>query len=360
MPPRTMRTTIAGTASYLPEKAVANADFLSHSFYDADGAQIQKSTAETIAKLEAITGIKSRRYVTDDLRTSDIALKVAEEAIASAGIDRESLDYVIVAHNFGDVASDNRRSDTVPTLAARVKQRLRIRNPGTVAYDLPFGCAGWLEAVIQANYYIRSGDASSALVIGAETLSRVSDPHDRDSMIYADGAGACVLVATESESDVGIIAHSTRSDTFEHAQLLHMGPSYKAGLNGELFLKMQGHKLYEYALRNVPRVVKDCLSKAGMTLRDITKVLMHQANEKMDFAILDRICRLFGDERPPSFIMPMTISWLGNSSVATLPTLFDLMVRGKIADHEIDSLQTILMASVGAGMNTNALVYRFP
>ena len=109
---------------------------------------------------------------------------------AAVIVDPETLDYVIVAHNFGDVQADRLRLDFCPTLAARIKERLRIKNPSCVAYDLPFGCPGWLQAVIQADYFLRSSDAARALIVGAETLSRVSDPHDRDSMIYADGAGA--------------------------------------------------------------------------------------------------------------------------------------------------------------------------
>ena len=123
----------------------------------------------------------------------------AEDALTSSGIDRESLDYIIVAHNFGDVRAGNLRSDFVPSLAARVKHKLGIVNPGTVAYDLPFGCPGWLQGVIQANYYLRSGDCKRVMVIGAETLSRICDPHDRDSMIYADGAGATILEAVASD-----------------------------------------------------------------------------------------------------------------------------------------------------------------
>ena len=108
----------------------------------------------------------------------------ATAALEDSGTDPETLDYIIVAHNFGDVASHNLRLDFCPTLAARIKQRLEIRNPYCVAYDLPFGCPGWLQAVIQGHYFLRSGDARKALVVGSETLSRVSDPHDRDSMIF--------------------------------------------------------------------------------------------------------------------------------------------------------------------------------
>src|SRR5690606_26513792 len=130
--------------------------------------------------------IAERRYVTDGLVTSDIAYFAALSAIESAAIDKESLDYIIVAHNFGDVRHDNNRSDIVPSIASRVKQKLEIENPRTVAYDVTFGCPGWLQGIIQADYYIKSGDARRVLVIGAEVLSRVCDPHDRDSMLYAD------------------------------------------------------------------------------------------------------------------------------------------------------------------------------
>jgi 3-oxoacyl-[acyl-carrier-protein] synthase-3 len=340
---------------------VPNASFLPNVFYDAAGERLKKSNEETIRKLEEITGISERRYVTDDLTASDIAVLAAREALASSGIDRESLDYLIVAHNFGDVRADNRRSDFVPSLAARVKHRLGIVNPRTVAYDLPFGCPGWLQGVIQADYYLRSGDCRRALVIGAETLSRVSDPHDRDSMIYADGAGAAILEAVESANPIGILSHAVRSDTIDHAYLLSMLHSYHSDPGDQaLYLKMDGHKLYEYALKTVPLVIRESLDKAGLSIGDIRKVLIHQANEKMDEAILKRTFKLCGVPDVPAGIMPMTISWLGNSSVATLPTLYDLMIKGRLEDHALTAGSAILFASVGAGMNINAVTYRMP
>lgn len=354
-------TTIVGTGSYIPEQIIPNTHFFRHEFYDESGRKLERSSEEIVAKFEAITGIGARRYVTDDLNTSDIAAMAADDALSSSGIDREELDYIIVAHNFGDISAHDRRSDLVPTLAARVKQRLGIQNPRAVAYDLPFGCPGWLQAMIQADCYIRSGNAERALVIGAETLSRVCDPHDRDSMIYADGAGACVVQAVKADAPVGIVAHAARSDAYAHAQLLRTGPSYNPDLVGEgLFIKMQGHKLYEYALRTVPLAIKECIIQAGLNLRDISKVLLHQANEKMDHAIVERLCKLFGDERAAASVMPMTISWLGNSSVATLPTLIDMVLKGKVEGHQLDSGQTFVFASVGAGMNVNAMVYKLP
>jgi 3-oxoacyl-[acyl-carrier-protein] synthase-3 len=217
-----------------------------------------------------------------------------------------------------------------------------------------------LQAVIQGDFYIRSGHARRGLVIGAETLSRVSDPHDRDSMIYADGAGACVLEARESDTPTGILSHCSRSDADPQADMLSMGRSNNPAFPGsDLFLKMQGHRLYEYALRHVPRVVKECVARAGVSPLDVSKLLLHQANFKMDEAILERFYHLFG-EHPPRLIMPMTISWLGNSSVATLPTLLDLMMKGKLSRQRIMSGQTIVLAAVGAGMNINAVAYRTP
>lgn len=354
-------TAVVGTGSFIPERLVPNTEFLGHEFFGPDGQKLPASTADIVRKFESITGIGARRYVPDDLCTSDIAYLAAADALTSSSIDKETLDYIIVAHNFGDVAADNRRSDLVPTLAARVKHRLGIVNPKTIAYDLPFGCAGWLQAVIQANYFIRSGDAKRALVIGAETLSRVSDPHDRDSMLYADGAGASVLEGITSESPVGILAHCTRSDTHDHAHLLRLGRSYNPHLDGhDLFLKMNGHVLYEYALRFVPRVLKECITKAGLSLRDVSKILIHQANAKMDEAILRRSYELFGTDPAPELVMPMTVSWLGNSSVATIPTLLDLLLKERMEGQRLKSGQKIVLASVGAGMNINALAYAVP
>ncbi len=351
------RSIITSTGSYIPNLRIENNHFLEHEFYGADGKKLDRANADIIKKFEEITCVRERRYVTDDLNTSDIAYEAAKTALE--GMDRESLDYIIVAQNAGDVRSENRRSDAVPTIAARVKHLLKIKNPYTVAFDVPFGCPGWLHGMILANYYIRSGDVKKVLVIGVETLSRISDPHDIDSMIYADGAGATLVEATEK--DAGILSHVTRSDTYRDAHLLWMGASYNPNHGSDqLYLKMHGHEIYKYAVRTVPQVVKQSLDRVGFTLTDVKKVLIHQANEKMDNAILKRLFKLYDLEAIPEHIMPMTISWLGNSSVATLPTLFDLLQRGKLENHKLNSGDLTVFASVGAGMNINAMVYRMP
>jgi 3-oxoacyl-[acyl-carrier-protein] synthase III len=348
---------ITRTGSFIPALTIPNQKFSNHKFYGSDGTRFEKKTPEIINRLRGITGIDERRYVTDNLNTSDIAFLAAQQALE--GVDRESLDYIIVAQNFGDMRADNLRTDMIPTIAARVKHKLKIKNPYTVAYDIPFGCPGWLHGVILADYYIKSGDAKKVLVIGAEILSRISDPHDVDCMIYADGAGASLVEATGQ--DAGILSHVTRSDTIDHAYLLWIGESYNPDYKGsELFLKMKGHEIYKYAVRTVPKAVKQSLDKAGLTLTDVKKILIHQANQKMDEAILSRLFKSYQVDHIPDDIMPMTISRLGNSSVATLPTIFDLLQRDKLDKHKLVSGDIAVFASVGAGMNINSMVYRMP
>ena len=351
---------ITGTGSYIPSKRVKNEDFLKNEFYDTDGKKLEKTNQEIIDKFLEITTIAERRHVTDDLVTSDISYFSALDAIKSANIDKEELDYIIVAHNFGDVWSDNKQLDIVPSIAARVKHKLEIKNPFTVAYDLPFGCPGWLQGIIQADYFIKSGDAKKALVIGADILSRVSDPHDRDSMLYSDGAGATVMEARKSDDPIGILEHKARSDTFLYSQMLYMGKSYKPDNQNkdDFFLKMNGRKLYQYALENVPQSIKNCLEKSNIHLSEINKLLIHQANGKMDSAILKRLYSLYDIVDIPENVMPMTISWLGNSSVATVPTLLDLLLKDKLEAHEVNKGDILVFASVGAGMNINVMTYR--
>ncbi len=358
MADKSIYSVIKGSGRYIPKVVKKNSDFCNTEFY-ADGKKIDKTNEEIIEKFRQITGIEERRYVSDDLVASDIGFFAAEDALKSSGIDKETLDYVIVAHNFGDVKHDNRQADFMPSLASRIKHKLQIANPYTVAYDLPFGCPGWLQAMIQANYYIKSGDAKKILVIGTETLSRVADSHDRDGMIYSDGAGAVILEAVESEEPVGILAHKTRTDTLNHAFLLWNGPSNNPARDRkEMLIKMHGRKLYEYALTNVPPLIKDTIDKLSLDLGQIKKVLIHQANEKMDEAMLKRLFKLYHVKDIPEHIMPMTIAKFGNNSIATLPILFDLLIKGELKNHELVKDDHFVFASVGAGMNVNAIVYK--
>jgi 3-oxoacyl-[acyl-carrier-protein] synthase-3 len=351
-----MGITITGTGSYIPKEITSNKDFENHDFYNEDGTSFTHQNDVIIEKFKAITGISERRYAQEKYSTSDIASFAAQKAIDYAKIDPETLDYIIVAHNYGDVKYGSNQSDTVPSLASRVKSKLQIKNPSCVAYDLIFGCPGWLEAMIQANAFIKAGIAKRCLVIGAETLSRVTDPHDRDSMIYSDGAGATIIEHT-NDTD-GIISHATATHAIEEANYIYFGNSNNLeDQNPRKYIKMNGRKIYNFALTNVPKAMKSCLEDSGYDIKDLKKILIHQANEKMDEAIVKRFYGLY-DMQAPQDIMPMTINTLGNSSVATVPTLYDLIVNNNMEGHSINKGDLIMFASVGAGMNINAMVYK--
>ncbi len=350
---------ITGLGSYIPTLTVKNSDFLTSQFLNEDGSPFAYGNDVIIEKFEAITGIEERRYATSELNSSDLGYLAAEKAIEDAGIDKETLDYIILAHNFGDVKSNTVQSDMLPSLASRVKHKLEIKNPNCVAYDILFGCPGWVQGVIQAEAYIKSGIAKKCLVIGTETLSRVLDANDRDSMIYSDGAGACIVEAEEGNSNNGILSHSAQTDTFDECYYLYFGNSYNKSEEKDVrYLKMFGRKIYEYAISNVPQAMKNALDKSGLDISDVKKIFIHQANEKMDEAIIKRFYRLFKTPVPED-VMPMSIHELGNSSVATVPTLFDMVKQGKMPNHEINKGDVIILASVGGGMNINAIVYRY-
>lgn len=351
-----MAIKITGSGSYIPTQIVTNTDFARHQFLNEDGSTYAVPNEIIAEKFKDITGIEERRYVEDNLTTSDIAFFAAEKAIEDSKIDPETLDYIIVAHNFGDVKHGAIQSDTVPSIAARVKHKLRIKNPKCVGYDVMFGCPGWIEGMIQAQAFIKAGMAKKCLVIGAETLSRVVDVHDRDSMIYSDGAGATVLELTDDEG--GFLTHETASFTYEESKFLFFGKSYNVDHNPDIrYLKMYGRKIYEFALTQVPLAMKACLDKSGIPISEVKKILIHQANEKMDEAIVQRFFKLYQQPMPEN-VMPMNIKKLGNSSVATIPTLYDLILKGQIENQELHKGDVVIFASVGAGMNINAFVYR--
>lgn len=352
-----MAIKITGVGSYIPSVVERNEDFNNHRFLNADGSTINHKNTVVIEKFKAITGIEERRYAEDHMTSSDMAFIAAEKAIKDAHIDQETLDYIIVAHNYGDVKKGTNFSDIVPSLAARVKHKLRIRNPKCVAYDILFGCPGWIEGVIQAQAYIKAGMAKKCLVIGSEMLSRVVDDYDRDSMIYSDGAGATIL--EKDDSDTGILSFETASFTYDEAFFLFNGSSYNQEQEQETkYIKMYGRKIYNFALTNVPQAMKSCLDESGISIQEVKKIFIHQANEKMDEAICERFFKLY-DLPVPEGVMPMSIHKLGNSSVATVPTVFDLVRNGQLENHEINKGDIFIFASVGAGMNINAIVYRY-
>jgi 3-oxoacyl-[acyl-carrier-protein] synthase-3 len=354
-------TVIIGSGSYIPPVRIDNDYYLDFCFFDPATRQpFEKENREIIDKFYEITNIAERRHSTPEETTSVIGYKAALDAIESSGIDPETLDFIIAGHNFGEMLEENRRTDLIPCVASKIKQKLGLKNPAMFAHDVIAGCPSWVQALIVADLYIRSGQYQRGLVIGTDVTSRVADPYDRDAMIFADGAGAVIVEAMETEEPTGILSHAVQTDATE-ADYLLLGRSLNDAYGkDDLFIRMQGHKVYVYALTNVPKVVKRSLQLAGLTLTDVKKVLIHQANEKMDWAILERVFRLYKIKDIPEDVMPMTINFLGNSSSATIPTLYDLVAKGKLGNHRFNRGDVILFTSVGAGMMINSVVYKIP
>ena len=355
-----MNFKITGTGSCVPDITKTNTEFLNSNFFDDDGNQIERSNPEIIDKFQSITGINERKYVSDEIKSSDLAAVAARNAIKDSNIDQESLDYIIVAHNFGDISSNSNQIDTLPSLSSKVKSILKIKNPKCVAYDIICGCPGWVEGVIQAKSFIKSGMAKKCLIIGCDTLSRVSDSNDRDSMIYADGSGAIILESNDSTSS-GILSHNSATYTFDgENDFLYYGASCNPEISknsNQKYIKMHGRKVYEFALNNVPNAMKDCFDKSKCKIENLKKIFIHQANKKMDEAIIKRFYRLYKVPQPEN-ILPMNIEEYGNSSVATIPTLFDLVKKSDYKGHKLNTGDIIMFASVGAGMNINAITYQ--
>ena len=295
----------------------------------------------------------------DDLRlpeiafmlTSDLAVKAAQAALASAGITSEDLDLIILATSTPDHLGG------FPSTACVVQDKLGAHT-ACAAFDVQAVCAGFTYAIATADAFIRCGSYKKVLVIGAETLSRVVDDYDRDSMIFSDGAGACILEHSEDPNQ-GILSFSVQSHCNDEAYFLYLGKSYHPEADDATrYIKMKGRKVYEYAIKNVPIAMKACIEKAGVDIKEVKKFFLHQANEKMDEGFIKALYKLYDIKDIPADIMPMSIHELGNSSVATIPTLYDLVHKGKYPEHELEKGDVVIFASVGAGMNINAICYR--
>ncbi len=352
-------TIIIGSGCYLPENIIDGSYFKDSVFFDDNNERINKPIDEIIKKFVDITEIEKRRYANQEQFNSDLGYFAAVEAIEDAGIDKESLDYIIYANNFGDV-DDSGMANFMPSLSAKLKNKLGIKNRKCINYDMIFGCPGWVEALILADILIKANKAKNILVVGGETLSKVTDPFDRNKLIFADGAGAVVVTATDEEN-VGVITSETLCDNGEELCYLENSPSLNLDADqSKLYIRMRGRKIYEYALKNVPDAIKATIDKANLTIEDIDKILIHQANAKMDYAMISRLFKLYGHKDYNHDIAPMTIQELGNSSVATVPTLFNLIRKGKMEGQSFTPDTNILFTSVGAGMNINCIVYKFP
>ncbi len=377
---------IVATGSHIPEREIPNTHFKDYQFFTyKNGIYVRDSSSglEVADQYSEKTGIISRRYVIEGRTTSDIAAF----ALKNTGYDLDSLDMIIVAHNFGDFNEATKQGEAVPSISSRVKGKAALTNPNVKTFDLLGGCPGWLQALDIADSMIKAGKAKSIAVIGAETLSYFSDPHNKDSTIFADGAGAVILSAVESDKKEGILSYAGRTDA-DKSHLLTMVPSVNPDYDqNELLLRMIGPKVYRYAVKYVTSVIEESLQEAKKYLgdkfevKDINMFLAHQANERLDADIIKKLLHknvlkelLTGHVSDLIYgLTPLTINLLGNSSVATIPTLLDLLVKGNLSKYtlkrdkenkkliyRLNSNDVICLFSVGAGMNTNAMFYLAP
>jgi 3-oxoacyl-[acyl-carrier-protein] synthase-3 len=339
---------------------VKNAAFANSEFYETWGKKNEKSGAEIVAKLEAITGIRERRYIPHDETSVPLMTRAAANAIADAGLTVNDLSGIIVAHNAGNMLTGDKGYHSIPNMAALLKNALKVETHHCMAYDILYGCPGWLQGVIQAKQILADDDsANHILVVGIEVASRFLDPHDLDSMIMADGCGACIVSRSKSRSG-GVLAHQSFSHSQEDITCIYQGTSYAEDSEKCTYFKMNGRDVYKYATTWVPKVIKAALDKAGKSIEDVDMFLFHQANGKMLSAIAHNIAVLF--EQPDYNFegkIPTTIEFLGNTSVATIPTMLDLIRQKKMKKYKIKKGQLVVMASVGAGMHCNAMVYKF-
>ncbi len=350
---------IIGTGSVLPSVIKANSAFWENSFFGKDNTLMAKDNEEITAKFEEVAGIVERRVAPKGVKASDLGVMAAQLAIKDADIDPETLDYIIVAHNFGDVALGTVQADLLPNLASKVKQKLGVKNSRCVAYDILFGCPSWVQAFIQAEYYLQSGDVQKVLVVGADTVSRMTDPHDIDGMLFADGAGAAILerISLDADNQAGVLTHLTMSDCINGADYLKMGDSLNLETEGQ-FIRMNGKGVFRYAVTAVPAAIKECLDKAGLGLDDVDRFVIHQANVKMNKIILRRLYELYGQASYPEEIMPLVVDKLGNSSAATVPTVLDMIFKKQLANQSINKGDIVVFAAVGSGMHANCIVYK--
>ena len=313
---------ILGTGSYLPEKILTNKDI----------EDIVDTTDEWIYDR---TGIRQRHVVVEGETCSDLAVAAARAAMESAGVDPSEIDLIVLATTTPD--------QIFPSTACIIQPRLGIK--GVPAFDVQAVCAGFVYALSVADQYIRTGSAKRALVIGADTMSRLLDWQDRSTcVLFADGAGAVVLGAAV---EPGIISTHISADG-AYKDLLQVPKGIGRGGCEDPYLEMRGNEVFRWAVSTLGRIVDEALEANGMTKSDIDWLVPHQANIRIIQATARRL------DLPMEQVV-VTVADHGNTSAASIPLALDTAVR----DGRIQRGQTILMEGFGGGFTWGTVLARF-
>ena len=322
-----IRSVVQGCGAYLPERVVTNADL----------AKTMDTSDEWIQQR---TGIRERHIAADGEMTSHLALKASERALAHAGLKASDLDLIVLATATPD--------ETFPATATRVQSSLGMTRGA--AFDVQAVCAGFVYGVSVADSMIKNGLASTALVIGAETFSRILDWDDRGTcVLFGDGAGAIILKAEEGKGDTtdrGVLANALHSDGRQHDILYVDGGPSSTRTTG--FLRMEGKEVFKHAVVNMAAVVGEVLGKAGLTSADIDWLVPHQANKR----IIDGTGRKLG--LPPERVV-VTVDKHANTSAASIPLALDTAVK----DGRIKRNDLVLLEGIGGGLAWGASLVRW-
>ena len=314
---------IRGTGSYLPEKVLSNHDL--EKMVDTNDQWIQDRT-----------GIKKRHIVANDETTTDLAFNAAVKAIKAAGIDNAEIDLIIVA--------TTTPTRIFPSTAALVQERLGIS--GCPAFDIQAVCTGFVYALTVADKFIKSGSAKNALVVGAESLSRIVDWTDRNTcVLFGDGAGAVVLQASE---ETGILSTHIHSDGKYNALLsVPTGPG-SADSEAKPFIEMQGNDVFKIAVRTLSSIADETLAANNLSKKDIDWLIPHQANIRIIKATAKKLSM-------PMDRVVVTVDEHGNTSAASIPLALDVAVR----DGRVQRGETLLLEAFGGGFTWGSALLNF-
>lgn len=319
----TIYSRVIGTGSYLPAKLMTNAD-------------LEKLIETNDAWIVERTGIRERHIAGEGELTSDLALKAAERAIESAGIEVSEIDLIIVATTTPD--------RIFPSTACVLQAKLGIEN-ACPAFDVQAVCSGFVYAMTVANQFIKSGQVKHALVVGAETLSRITDWSDRGNcMLWGDGAGAVVLKVSD---EPGIISTHIHADG-RYQDLLFVDGGVSLKKEGECYMRMSGNAVFKMAVKTLDAIVDETLEANGMAKSDIDWLVPHQANIRIIQATAKKLGMAMEN-------VVVTVDRHGNTSAASIPLAFDTAVR----DGRIKRGETVLMEAFGGGFTWGSVLLRF-